>query len=186
VTRIIAGSARGRRIAVPEGQGTRPTSDRAREALFSALEAAIHGGLQGRRFLDLYAGSGAVGFEALSRGAGVATVVESDGKALRILRGNAQTLGMTADVVALAAERLAATPALAPYDVVFADPPYSLEALRLSGVLADLLLNGWVAEDAVVVVERPSRERDWAWPEGLEETRAREYGAAVLRYARRS
>ncbi|MDQ1689575.1 MAG: rRNA (guanine966-N2)-methyltransferase [Frankiaceae bacterium] len=186
MTRIIAGAARGRRIAVPEGKGTRPTSDRAREALFSALEAALRGGLGGRRFLDLYAGSGAVGLEALSRGAGVATLVESDAKAVRVLKANAKTLGMSPDIVALAVERMASAPALTPYDVVFADPPYSMEAPQLSGVLANLLLNGWIADDAVVVVERPSRERGWSWPEGFEERRTREYGAAVLRYARRS
>jgi 16S rRNA (guanine966-N2)-methyltransferase len=186
VTRIVAGEARGRRITVPEGKGTRPTADRVREALFSALEAALDGGLAGRRFLDLYSGSGAVGLEAVSRGAGHATLVESDARALRVVRSNAATLGLAVDVVGLPVERVVAAPALAPYDVVFADPPYSLPAPALFGVLADLLANGWLTDEAVVVVERPSRERDWAWPEGLEESRAREYGEAVLRYARRS
>jgi 16S rRNA (guanine966-N2)-methyltransferase len=185
VTRIVAGEARGRRITVPEGKGTRPTADRVREALFSALEAALDG-LAGRRFLDLYSGSGAVGLEAVSRGAGHATLVESDAKALRVVRANAATLGLAVDIVGLPVERVVAAPALAPYDVVFADPPYSLPGPALSAVLSDLLAHGWLTPDAVVVVERPSRERDWAWPEGLEESRAREYGEAVLRYARRS
>lgn len=186
MTRIIAGAAGGRRLSVPAGQGTRPTSDRAREALFSSLESTLVGGLVGRRFLDLYAGSGAIGLEALSRGAAHATLVESDAKALRVLRQNVAALGLGAEVVGLTVERAVAAPARAPFDVVFADPPYSLAWADLAGVLAHLLSGGWLTEDAVVVVERPSRERGWAWPEGLEEVRSRAYGEAVLRYARRS
>ena len=186
MTRIIAGVAGGRRIAVPEGQGTRPTSDRAREALFSSLESTLVGGLVDRRFLDLYAGSGAVGLEALSRGASHATLVESDPKALRTLRQNVTTLGLAAEVVALTVERAVSAPARAPFDVVFADPPYAVAASDLAAVLTALLVGEWLTDDAVVVVERPSRERDWAWPEGLEEVRSRAYGEAVLRYARRS
>ena len=186
MTRIVGGAAGGRRISVPEGKGTRPTADRVREALFSALEAALDGGLSDRRFLDLYAGSGAVGLEAASRGAGHVTLVESDPRALKVLRANAQLLGVRADVVGQPVERVVAAPAVAPYDVVFADPPYALSSAALAEVLRDLLAGGWLTDDALVVVERPSRERDWEWPAGLEESRAREYGETVLRYARRS
>lgn len=186
MTRIIAGAAGGRRLAVPDGQGTRPTSDRAREALFSSLESTLVGGLVGRRFLDLYAGSGAVGLEALSRGASHATLVESDAKALRTLRQNVTALGLAAEVVGMTVERAVAAPARAPFDVAFADPPYSLPPAELAAVLADLLAGDWLTPDGVVVVERPSRERDWVWPTGLEELRHRAYGEAVLRYARRS
>src|ERR1700709_1116783 len=95
MTRIIAGSARGRRLRTPVGDHTPPTSDRVREALFRAPEAAL-GLLQGLRFLDLYAGSGAVGLEAMSRGAGVATLVESDRRTARMVEQNAKTLGAVA------------------------------------------------------------------------------------------
>ena len=186
MTRIVAGVCGGRRISIPEGKGTRPTSERAREGLFSSLESALVGGLVGRRFLDLYAGSGAVGLEALSRGAGHAALVESDTKALRSLRQNVSALGLHAEVIGMSVERAVAAPALAPFDVVFADPPYALAPSDLAEVLGSLVAGGWLTDDAVVVVERPSRERDWSWPDGLEGERSREYGEAVLRYARRS
>ena len=128
MTRIIGGSAGGRRITAPAGQHTRPTTDRVREALFSSIESWC-GSLQGLRFLDLYAGSGAVGLEAWSRGAGVVTLVESDRRTARLIGDNARTLGFAkADVVAPApvAATLAEPPA-APYDVVFLDPPYPLD-----------------------------------------------------------
>lgn len=93
MTRIIAGAAGGRRLATPPGRGTRPTADRAREGLFSSLESQ-RGGLEGARVLDLYAGSGAVGLEALSRGAAAATLVESDAAAARVVRENLRALGL--------------------------------------------------------------------------------------------
>jgi 16S rRNA (guanine966-N2)-methyltransferase len=187
VTRIIAGVAGGRRIAVPPG-ATRPTADRAREGLFSTLEA-VRGPLVGARVLDLYAGSGAVGLEAASRGARHVLLVEADPRAVRVLRGNVRALGFdqapaTVEVRAERAERLTGAPAPAAYDVVFADPPYPLGADALRRVLADLARHGWLAADATVVVERASRDPPWSWPPGLVATRCRRYGEATLWYGR--
>src|SRR5689334_23958227 len=126
MTRIIGGSAGGRRISTPAGQHTRPTTDRVREALFSAVEAWC-GSFQGLRFLDLYAGSGAVGLEAWSRGAGVVTLVESDRRTARLIAENARALGFAkADVVSGSVTATLARPPSAPYDVAFLDPPYPL------------------------------------------------------------
>jgi 16S rRNA (guanine966-N2)-methyltransferase len=187
MTRVIAGAARGRRLAVPPGRGTRPTSDRAREALFSTL-ASLRGphALAGARVLDLYAGSGAVGLEALSRGAAEVVLVERDRAALTAVRANVATLGLPgAQVVAADASRLAATAnAAPPYDVVFLDPPYEVPAGTVGEVLAGLAAGGWLATEAVVVVERASRDGDWVWPEGIEAVQDRRYGEATLWYGR--
>ncbi|HEV2088490.1 MAG TPA: 16S rRNA (guanine(966)-N(2))-methyltransferase RsmD [Cryptosporangiaceae bacterium] len=185
MTRIVAGEAGGRRIEVPPGRGTRPTSDRTREALFSTVQAVID--LTGANVLDLYAGSGAVGLEALSRGAAHALLVEDDPKALRTLRTNATALGLAgAEVRAERAERLATTPAPRAYDLVFADPPYGLDAGELAAVLTALDEHGWLASDALVVVERASRDADWVWPRPLAAARSRRYGEGCLWYGRRS
>jgi 16S rRNA (guanine966-N2)-methyltransferase len=184
VPRIVGGSAGGRRLAVPPGRDTRPTSDRAREALFSALEA-MTGGFAGLRVLDLYAGSGAVGLEALSRGAARAVLIESDPQAVRVLRDNVAALGLPgAQVVARAVSTALAAAAPEPFDVVFADPPYALPAPDLADVLTAARERGWLAEEAVVVVERASRDAPWAWPEGMVPDRERRYGEATLWYAR--
>lgn len=183
MTRIVAGVAGGRRLRVPEGRGTRPTSDRAREGLFSSLEA-LYGPLAGARVLDLYAGSGAVGLEALSRGAGHVTLVESDGRAARVLRANAHAIGLPgAEVLAEPVERLVAVPPTAPYDVVFADPPYAVD---VRPVLESLVTQGWLASGALLAVERSSRDAELVWPDGVEALRSRRYGEATLWYGRRS
>ena len=184
MTRIIAGSARGRRLAVPAGTRTRPTSDRTREGLFSAVQSAV-GPLDGLRVLDLYAGSGAVGLEALSRGAAAATLVEADAKALRAIRDNVRGLGLAGAVVLPEkVERALATAPPEPYDVVFADPPYDLSDAALTAVLAALVANGWLAVDALLVVERSSRGGPVAWPPGIEAARSRRYGEGTLWYGR--
>src|SRR4051812_49660191 len=119
MTRIIGGTAGGRRLATPSGPTTRPTTDRVREALFSSIEAWC-GSLHGLRFLDLYAGSGAVGLEAWSRGAGVVTMVESDRRTARLIEQNAETLGFTkANVVCAHVSHALAGPPAAPYDIAF-------------------------------------------------------------------
>jgi len=185
VTRIVAGAAGGRRLAVPPGRNTRPTSDRTREALFSALAALTD--LDGARVLDLYAGSGAVGLEALSRGAAHALLVEADPRAARVLRDNASTLSLAgAQVRADRVERLAEDTPDAPYDVVFADPPYALAADELAAVLSNLAEHGWFARDAVVVVERASRDPEWLWPKPLVRLRTRRYGEGTLWYGHAS
>lgn len=181
--RIVAGAARGRRLKAPEGTTTRPTSDRTREALFSALESML-GSWHGRTFLDLYAGSGAVGLEAASRGAATVVLVESDQKALRVLRANVAHLGLTgASVVGGPVEKYAQgrPPAV---DVVFADPPYSMPTTQVHEVLVGLLAAGIVAEGTLVVVERATRRSDWGWPTGLVGVRDKAYGEGTLWYGR--
>ncbi|GAA4420775.1 16S rRNA (guanine(966)-N(2))-methyltransferase RsmD [Actinokineospora soli] len=183
MTRIVAGAAGGRRLAVPP-RGTRPTADRVREALFSALEATLD--LDGARVLDLYAGSGALGLEALSRGAALATLVESDRTAVKILRENATSVGLPgADVrMGRVATVLAETPS-APYDLVLADPPYALGEDDLAAVLTALVDNGWTSEGTVIVVERDRRSGPPRWPTTLTPDRSRRYGETELHWATR-
>lgn len=147
----MAGAAGGRRLRVPP-QGTRPTSERVREALFNALAARMD--LDGARVLDLYAGSGALGLEALSRGAGYVLMVESNARAAAVVAG-------TAD---------------GEYDIVMLDPPYALEGDELTSVLTDLAAKGWVGEGSLVVVERATRSPETVWPDGFEVERSRRYG----------
>lgn len=184
MTRIIGGTAGGRRLKTPTGAVTRPTSDRVREALFSALESEV-GSLTGLRFLDLYAGSGAVGLEAMSRGAGAVTLVESDRRTARLVESNARTLGMhRAEVVAHPVARVLAQPPRAPYDLVYADPPYPMPDPEVAQVLALLVAHEWLAVGAMVVVERSTRSVEPDWPAGLARVRGREYGETVLWYLR--
>jgi 16S rRNA (guanine966-N2)-methyltransferase len=182
MTRIIGGRVGGRRIVTPRGSSTRPTSDRVREALFSAIESWC-GSLSGLRFLDLYAGSGAVGLEAWSRGAGVVTLVEQDRRTAAMISSNARGLGFTrAQVVnGPVSGTLARTPA-APYDVAFLDPPYGLAEDDVAADLTALRDQGWLVPGAMVVVERPSRGPEPAWPEGFSDSREKRYGETVLWY----
>jgi 16S rRNA (guanine966-N2)-methyltransferase len=185
VTRIIGGASGGRRIAVPAGSGTRPTADRVREAMFSSLETEF-GSFHGLAVLDLYAGSGALGLEALSRGAARVVLVESDRKAAEVIAANVKVVGLPgATVLTRPAEKVASgdNPA-GPFDLVCADPPYKLETLELQEILVSLRDNGWLADDAVVVVERGKRE-PWEWPEGFAALRDRKYGEARLWYGHR-
>lgn len=182
MSRIIAGSAGGRRLVVPQGRGVRPTSDRVREALFSAV-ASWCGSLQGLRFLDLYAGSGAVGLEAWSRGAGMVTFVESDRRAAAAAADNARRLGFhRAQVLVAAVGVTLAQPPVAPYDVVFLDPPYPMAAARIDDDLTRLVANQWLVPGALVAVERSARGPGPAWPTGFTGTRERRYGDTVLWY----
>jgi 16S rRNA (guanine966-N2)-methyltransferase len=182
MTRIIGGRAGGRRIATPRGVNTRPTSDRVREALFSAVESWC-GSLSGLRFLDLYAGSGAVGLEAWSRGAGVVTLVEQDRRTAALIAANAKDLGfIRANIVTgTVAMTLARTPT-APYDVVFIDPPYVLSDAEVIADLASLRDRGWLVPGALVVVERGSRGPEPIWPNGFTDIREKKYGETVLWY----
>jgi 16S rRNA (guanine966-N2)-methyltransferase len=176
VTRIIAGEARGRRLVVPAGGLTRPTADRAREGLFSSLLSLTD--LAGARVLDLYAGSGALGLEALSRGAATATLVEQDAAALRALRANVETLRLPgAHVVDSAVEDFLAVAPEPRYLVALLDPPYDVDVVP---VLEALL--PWLADDAVVAVERRTRGPELGWPPGYTAVRSRRYGEATLWY----
>jgi 16S rRNA (guanine966-N2)-methyltransferase len=181
VTRIIGGSAGGRRLQTPTGDATRPTADRVREALFSALEARF-GTLRGLRFLDLYAGSGAVGLEAASRGADAVTAVESDRRTARLVEANAAALGFDLDVRAQPVAAVLATPPAAPYDVAFLDPPYPMPTEEVAHVLSLLVGHGWVQPGGSVVVERSARSVEPSWPHGLEPQRRKKYGETVLWY----
>jgi len=181
--RIVAGRAKGRRLAAA-ANATRPTSDRAREGLFNSLAALLD--LDGARVLDLFAGTGAVGLEALSRGAAQAVFVESDRAAADVLRRNVETVGLRgARVVRRTVAAFLADPADQPFDLVFADPPYAFTDTALAEMLATLPDHGWLADDAVVVIERGARGPELRWPEGLSGLRCRRYGEGVLWYGRR-
>jgi 16S rRNA (guanine966-N2)-methyltransferase len=183
-TRIVAGAAKGRRLTVPP-TGTRPTSERAREALFNTLRSYLD--VAGAHVLDLFAGSGAVGLEALSRGASSVTLVEADRAASAIVRRNSELVGLSGahvhsrDVMAY----LAGPEPDNPFDLAFADPPYEYPDARLADVLAALTRPGWLAEDAVVVVERAARGDEPRWPAGIALVTQRRYGDGMLWYGRR-
>lgn len=181
MTRIVAGAAKGRRLRTPP-RGTRPTSERVREALFSSL-----GDVTGARVLDLFAGSGALGLEALSRGAQSACFVESDRSACAVLRMNIEAL-------ALPGAQLHCTPVQAflrrrepghVVDIVLADAPYALDDEALGEVLAALACSGRLARDGVVVVERSARGAAPRWPDEITAGRQRRYGETVLWYGHR-
>ncbi|MDR5699993.1 16S rRNA (guanine(966)-N(2))-methyltransferase RsmD [Agromyces aerolatus] len=184
MTRIIAGFAGSLTLHVPRS-GTRPTSDRVREAIFSALEA--RDGLAGSRVLDLYAGSGALGLEAASRGAAEVILVERAKPAAEVCRRNAQAIARAAKgaaprvrVVAQAvATFLEQWPGTA--DLVFVDPPYELAEPELARVLE--LVAPRLGPDATVVVERSARSPEPAWPAGLALDRRRDYGETTLWWA---
>jgi len=185
MTRVIAGTAGGRRLAVPPGTGTRPTSDRAREGLFSTWQSLLGGPLDGERVLDLYAGSGAVGLEALSRGAGHTLLVEADARAARIVRENVRNLGLPgAEVRAGKAHQIIQVPPEQPYDLVFLDPPYAVSDGDLREILLTLRTGGWLAPEALVTVERSTRGGEFHWPDGFEAIRARRYGEGTFWYGR--
>ncbi|MEU3188057.1 16S rRNA (guanine(966)-N(2))-methyltransferase RsmD [Streptomyces sp. NPDC006923] len=185
MTRVIAGAAGGRRLAVPPGTGTRPTSDRAREGLFSTWQSLL-GTLDGVRIADLYAGSGAVGLEALSRGAAHALLVEADARAARTVRENVRALGLPgAEVRTGKAEQIVAGPAPeSPYDLVFLDPPYAVTDDDLREILLTLRLQGWLSGDAVATVERSTRGGEFGWPDGFVPVRSRRYGEGTFWYGR--
>ncbi|WP_369139734.1 16S rRNA (guanine(966)-N(2))-methyltransferase RsmD [Modestobacter versicolor] len=184
MTRLISGVAGGRRLKVPR-TGVRPTGDRAREGLFNSLGSLLD--LDGARVLDLYAGSGALGLEALSRGAAEAVFVEKGAGVLPVLRSNVEAVGLPgARVVQGDVAAVVAGPAPAAFDLVLADPPYSVDVDEVLGVLRSLVARGWLAREAVVVVERSSREQPFGWPTPLDGVRDRRYGEAVLRYGRLS
>lgn len=178
MTRIVAGTLGGRRLRTPPGPVTRPTAQRVREALFSSL-----GDVLDRRVLDLYAGSGALGFEALSRGAAHVTFVERAAPALRVLRRNAITLGLAppvVDIVALDAMAFLSHRANRPgFDLVLADPPYADD---VSAVLTGI--GAWLDPGGAFVLERNVRSPEPVWPDGLMFDKRRTYGDTALWYFR--
>lgn len=181
--RIVAGRARGRRLSVP-GRGTRPTSDRTREALFDSLAGLLD--LDGAVVLDLFAGTGAVGLEALSRGAGRVVFVESDRRAATVLTANVDTVGLSGATIRLLDARsyLAGVPedGEGVFDFVFADPPYALSEEALATLLARLVDR--LSAAAIVVVERSRRSPAPSWPDVIEPIKSKQYGESMLWYGR--
>ncbi|MGJ9411216.1 16S rRNA (guanine(966)-N(2))-methyltransferase RsmD [Aeromicrobium sp. CF4.19] len=180
MTRIIAGEWGGRRLRTPAGDGTRPTSDRVRESQFSSLTSML-GGFEGVRVLDLYAGSGALALEALSRGAASADLVESDARAAAVAAGNVRSLGAAATVHRTTAQRFVAGHADVTWHLVLLDPPYAVSTAEVVALLGDLPAH--LDPDAVVVVERSARD-PLSWPSGLEALRDKTYGETALWYGR--
>lgn len=181
VTRIIGGVAGGRRLSVP-ARGTRPTTDRVRESLFNILAVRLE--FAGLAVLDLYAGSGALGLEALSRGAASALFVESDPRTVAVLTRNVSALGLPGATVrrgAVAAVLTGATPAAV--DLVFADPPYEVDTADVNAVL--VALAGWTRQGTVAVVERAASSAPLSWPRGWSVWPERVYGDTRLELAER-
>lgn len=187
MTRIIAGFAGSLTIEVP-GAGTRPTSDRVREAIFSALNSRNI--LEGAHVVDLYAGSGALGLEAASRGASTVTLVESDARAATTCRKNAALIkknataasGLIIDIAAVAVQPFLARIPAQRFTIAFLDPPYDLPDSELARDLS--LLTETLAPNAVVVIERSSRSPEPSWPGGLELDKLKKYGDTTIWIAR--
>ena len=175
--RIIAGTWRGRTIEAPPGQSTRPTGDRVRETLFSMLASRL-GSFEELRVADLFAGSGALGFEALSRGAASATFVENDPKATAVIRRNAEKLGANVQILGGSALAL---PRAAPFDLIFADPPYGEGAG--TSVLEAVEKARWLAAGGWMSVETSRAESVDSGPFTIEATR--DVGRARLTLVRR-
>jgi 16S rRNA (guanine966-N2)-methyltransferase len=180
MTRLISGVAGGRRLKVPR-TGVRPTGDRAREALFNSLGSQLE--LRGASVLDLYAGSGALGLEALSRGAGMVVFVESSPGVLPVLKANLAAVGLPGGrVIAGSVPTVVGGAPPAAFDLVLADPPYATPDDDVIDVLRSLSSGGWLAPGAVVVVERASRDQPFEWPTPFTGRRDRRDGEALLRY----
>lgn len=176
--RVIAGTVKGRRLRVPPGRETRPMRDRVREALFSSLAPV----LADAAVLDLWAGSGSLAIEALSRGAAHAVLVERHRAALAALRANLAACGLAerAAVVADDVGRFARSPHGGPFDLVLADPPFATTAADVWAALEALRAAGVLAGDAEIVVQRPAREGEPAPPASLALARVRTYGDSAL------
>lgn len=188
--RIVAGNLRGQPFSAPPGRDTRPTTDRVREAVFSSV-FSLYGDLDGVWVLDLYAGSGAMGFESLSRGATRAVGVESARQAQRTIGSNAHKLGV-ADHYELVCGDAASAPARlahivrvasARYGVVFADPPYAVSASTVTAIFSGLASEGALEAGALICYEHGPRELP-SWPEAFVPLRTKTYGDTALSYAR--
>lgn len=182
--RIVGGNLKGRNLSAPPGRSTRPTSDRVREAVFNVLLHGVAGfDIEGARVLDLFAGSGALGLEALSRGAKFALFVEEDASARGVIRENAESLGVLGQtkIWRRDATRLGPCAPTPPFDLVFADPPYGKGLAEAA--LRSLMSGGWTAPRAVLVVEEAA-DVEMVAPEGLELIDERVYGDTQVRFYR--
>ncbi len=185
--RVIAGKHRGARIAAPAGVPVRPTADRVREALFNILAHAGLGAgggsaVEGARVLDAFAGSGALGIEALSRGAAAACFLDMDSESLKATRRNLDSLDETANATLVLGDATRPPAAPAACDLVLMDPPYKSGAA--APALAALAARGWIAPGALAMVELSARDESFAPPPGFEVLDERRYGAARLVFLR--
>lgn len=179
MTRIVAGAAGGRRLVVPKGETTRPTSDRVREAVFSALEA--RGLVQGAAVLDLYCGSGALGLEAASRGAASVVLVDASRQAVDAARQNVSSLGFQRVTVVLSSVVRYLDRSPQPRaSLVFADPPYGAGQDEVAAVLRKLTEGEWLQPSATVLLERSARSVEPIWPSGLVRQAVRRYGETAV------
>lgn len=183
--RIVAGEWRGRALEAPKGMQTRPTSDRVREAVFSAVRSRI-GDIGGLAVLDAFAGTGAMAFEALSRGAARAVLIEPDRDARTAISRNAQAFGATARVTVVPGDafKMAEDGRIAggPFSLLFLDPPYRIVPAQVSRLLEDLSRSGMIAPDALVVYEH-ARGASPEWPKSFVPQGGRRYGTTEVSYA---
>lgn len=183
--RIIAGRAKGRSIDAV-ASATRPTSDRAREALFSTLTSEF-GEFEGLHVLDLYAGTGAIALEALSRGASLVHAVEKDESASKAIESNYENLKSAQcpgifHLYTMGVHRFLQDKAQVQYHFIYIDPPYDLDDIDVTETLIQLVSGGFLHSQALIAVERNSRVRELLWPEGLERVREKNYGQATIFY----
>jgi 16S rRNA (guanine966-N2)-methyltransferase len=181
--RVVGGRLRSRPIAGPKADGIRPTADRLRESLFNILAHAYGDPVTGARVLDLFAGTGALGIEAISRGAAFALFVDDGVEARALLRGNTETLGLggVTRIFRRDATRLGPVAPLEPFSLVFADPPYGRGLAEKA--LASARDGGWLKPEALIVVEEAA-EAAFKAPEGFEELERRNYDDTELVFLR--
>jgi 16S rRNA (guanine966-N2)-methyltransferase len=181
--RIVGGRLRGRALAPPKSQTIRPTADRLRESLFNILVHRFHDPITGARILDLFAGTGALGIEALSHGAAFALFVDDDAEARALLRENVAAFGLggVSKIFRRDATRLGPAHPLAPFSLVFVDPPYG-HGLAAAG-LASARAGGWLAPQALIVVEETAKP-PFAAPDGFNELDRRRYDDSELVFLR--
>lgn len=172
---------------MPPGDRARPTTDRVREALFSAITAwagtaaaPVDRSLDGLAFCDLYAGSGAVGLEAASRGASRVLLVERDPRTAQLGRQNAEALGLAVEIVNTPVEQVLRKAPSRPFDIVFLDPPYQLDSSTVSAQIEQLVVNAWVDRGSLIVVERSRRSPELVWPDVAAKRWTRAYGETIL------
>ncbi len=183
--RIIAGVAKGRTLGTVAG-ATRPTSDRAREGLFSSLLSEF-GDFLGLHVLDLFGGSGAIGLEALSRGASLVHIVEKDVDAQKTIENNCELVNKNKPVgkfhlYSMSAQRFVSDPPKEKYHIVYVDPPFDFSDAEVEEILTKLNTGGFLKEDAIIAVERTSKRSHFSWPQGFSAVRERNYGQATIFY----
>ena len=183
--RIIAGVAKGRTLGTVAG-ATRPTSDRAREGLFSSLLSEF-GDFLGLHVLDLFGGSGAIGLEALSRGASLVHIVEKDVDAQKTIENNFELVNKNKPVgkfhlYSMSAQRFVSDPPKEKYHIIYVDPPFDFSDAEVEEILTKLNVGGFLKDDALIAVERTSKRSNFSWPQGFSAVRERNYGQATIFY----